>query len=336
MSRKTMHAAAIHEFGGPEKIEYLELPRPTPGSGEVLIQVIAASLNPPDWYMREGMPGLPRELMGDVSFPMILGTDVSGVVSELGPGVKAFEVGDEVFGMLRFPESTQASGYAEYVTAPVTDIARKPAQVGHREAAASAMSGLTAWQYLIDLGHEMDNPFQDHPHRPVPLGPESRVLVNGAAGGVGHLAVQLAVWKGAHVTAVASGGHESFLRDLGAEEFIDYTKDDPTAVRGLDLVMDAVGGGKSASFLPTLKHGGALFWAYLADIDPEDERRYGVTSSATQVRASGSQLAELARLLEDGTLKVHVESVYPLAEAQRAHERAAEGHIRGKLVLDVG
>lgn len=336
MGSDTMRAAAIRGFGGPEVIEVLEVPKPTPGPGEVLVRVIAAGVNPPDWYMREGMPGLPREMMGDVDFPLILGTDVSGVVDALGSEVDGFDVGDEVFGMLRFPTAMQAGGYAEYVAAPVSDIARKPEGVSHREAAAAGMSALTAWQFLIDVGHDLGSPFQDAPHRPVPLDGDGRVLVNGAAGGVGHIAMQLAAWKGAQVTAVASGGHEEFLRGLGADAFIDYTTTDPAeAVSGLDLVMDTVGGSRSASFLPTIKDGGALFWAYLAEFSDEEKRRYDVTTSATQVRANGAQLAQIAELLDDGTIRIHVDSVYSLQEARQAHERAAQGHIRGKLVLDV-
>jgi NADPH:quinone reductase-like Zn-dependent oxidoreductase len=331
-----MRAATISEFGGPEVIEYREVPTPAPGQGEVLVRVHAAGVNPPDWYMREGMPGLPREMLGDVAFPLILGTDVSGVIGALGPGVTGFDVGDEVFGMLRFPVAMQAGAYAEYVTAPISDIAHKPAGVSHREAAASAMSALTAWQFLIDPGHHLGSPLQDEPHHPVPLDSDSRVLVNGAAGGVGHLALQLAKFKGAEVTAVASGSHEEFLRGLGADAFIDYTTTDPTEVaRGLDLVMDMVGGPRSASFVPTLKQGGALFWAYLAEFDDDELRKYGVRTSATQVRANGEQLARIAELLDNGTLHVQVDSVFPLHEARLAHERAAQGHLRGKIVLDV-
>ena len=199
------------------------------------------------------------------------------------------------------------------------------------------MAGLTAWQFLIELGHEAPNPFQPTLHRPMRLGAGTRVLVNGAAGGVGHFAVQLAKWKGAHVIAVASGAHEAFLRELGADEFIDYTKTPPEdAVRDLDLVLDTLGGPTTGRFLRTLERGGALYPVFLSKIDPEELSRLGVTTSMTQVRSNGVQLAELGRLLDAGTVRVAVDSTFPLADARKAHERAAGGHIRGKIVLTVG
>jgi NADPH:quinone reductase-like Zn-dependent oxidoreductase len=199
------------------------------------------------------------------------------------------------------------------------------------------MAGLTAWQFLIELGHDHPNPLQATPHRPIVLGKETTVLVNGAAGGVGHFAVQLAKWRGAHVIAVASGAHETFLRELGVDEFIDYTRTPPEDVaHDIDLVVDALGGPTSSRFLPTLRRGGALYPIFMSLIDPGDLDRFGVTTSATQVRSSGLQLAELGALLDAGALRVEIDSTFPLADARRAHERAARGHIRGKIVLTVG
>jgi NADPH:quinone reductase-like Zn-dependent oxidoreductase len=250
--------------------------------------------------------------------------------------IRVVAAGDEVFGMLRFPMSVQSGAYAEYVTAPVTDIACKPAAVSHRDAAGASMAGLTAWQYLIDLGHDHSSPFQSEQHHPVPLTEGMTVLVNGAAGGVGHFVVQLAKWKGARVIAVASGEHDAFLRKLGADEVIDYTQTRPEDVaHDVDLVVDMIGGADSRRLLPTLKPGGALFWVYLADFDPEEVERLGVTVSATQVRANGRQLEELAQLIESGTVRVAIDSTYPLADARQAHERAARGHLQGKIVLDI-
>ncbi len=336
MPEKTMKAVRVHEFGGPEMLRYDDVAIPEPGPGEVLVRVSAVGVNPPDWYMREGMPGIPRELLPPMSLPIILGTDVSGVVEAVAADVEEFAAGDEVFGLLRFPTSLQGSAYAEYATAPVSDLARKPAGVDHLTAAATPMAGLTAWQFLIDLGHDHPSPFQEEQHHPVPIGPGTTVLVNGAAGGVGHLALQLAKWRGARVIAVASGAHESFLRELGADEFIDYTKDRPEEVaHDVDLVLDTVGGPESRRLLPVLKPGGALFPVYLAEFDPDEVVARGVTISSTQVRSSGRQLAELGRLIEAGTLRVAIDSTYPLAEAEQAHARAARGHIQGKIVLTV-
>lgn len=198
------------------------------------------------------------------------------------------------------------------------------------------MAGLTAWQFLIDLGHDHPSPFQAARHRPVALGAGTTVLVNGAAGGVGHFGVQLAKWKGARVIAVASGAHESFLRELGADEVIDYTRTRPEEVtHDLDLVLDTVGGPTSRRFLRTLKRGGALFPVFFGEFDPAEVAALGVTVSITQVRSNGPQLAELGRLLDDGTVRVAIDSTFPLADARRAHERAARGHIQGKIVLTV-
>lgn len=333
----TMTAIRQHEFGGPEVLRPDEVPVPVPAAGEVLVRVHAASLNPPDWYLRAGMPEVPAHLRPAMDLPLTLGTDVSGVVAAIADGVTEFAVGDEVFGLLRFPEPMIAAAYAEYVTAPVRDLARKPAGLDHTHAAAVPMAGLTAWQFLIELGHDAPSPFQEARHAPVPLGPGMTVVVNGAAGGVGHIAVQLAAWKGARVVAIASGRHEAFLRDLGVDEFVDYTTQRPEeAVRDADLVVDVVGGPTSGRFLRTLKRGGSLFPVYLAQYDPEEVAARGVITSATQVRASGAQMAQLAELFEQGVLRVAIDSTFPLADAAKAHARAAEGHLQGKIVLTVG
>ncbi|MDL5159751.1 NADP-dependent oxidoreductase [Actinomycetospora termitidis] len=332
----TMRAVRLSEFGGPEVLHTDRVPVPSAGRGEVLVAVHAVGLNPPDWYLREGMPDVPADLRPPMDLPLIPGTDVSGVVTALGEGVTDLAVGDEVFGMLRFPEPMNADAYAEYVVAPVEDLARKPASLDHAHAAALPMAGLTAWQFLIDLGHDHPSPFQDAAHRPVPLGPGTTVLVNGAAGGVGHLAVQLAVWQGAHVTAVASGRHRRFLLDLGAQEVIDYTEQRPEeAVGEVDLVLDVVGGPESRRFLPAVRRGGSIFPVYLARYDTDEVAARGITATATQVRANGAQLAQLAGLVDAGTVRPAIDASFELADAAEAHARAAQGHIQGKIVLTV-
>ncbi|WP_368862273.1 NADP-dependent oxidoreductase [Catenulispora pinistramenti] len=335
MPETLMKAVMLREFGGPDVLRYEDVPRPGLRPGEVLVRVHAAGINPPDWYVRDGMSAIPEHLRPPMQLPAILGTDVSGVVEEVVDDVTGFAVGDEVYGMLRFP-GLEGHGYAEYVAARASDLAIKPSGIDHVHAAGFPMAGLTAWQFLIELGHDHPSPFQPAPHQPMPLGPASTVLVNGAAGGVGHLALQVAKWKGARVIAVASGPHEEFLRELGADEFIDYTTAKPEDVaHDVDLVLDTVGGPASSRLLRTLKRGGALYPVFLADYDPEETARLGVTTSLTQVRSNGAQLAELARLLDAGTLRVAIDSTFPLSEAARAHERAARGHIRGKIVLTV-
>jgi NADPH:quinone reductase-like Zn-dependent oxidoreductase len=333
-----MKAVRLHAFGGPEVLVYEDAPKPELEAGEVLVRVHAVGLNPPDWYLREGYKMLPPEWQPKIAFPVIPGTDISGVVEKLGNGVQGFAVGDEVYSMVRFPVGLagESRAYAQYVAVPATELALKPAGVGHAQAAGAPMSILTAWQFLIDVGHNEPNPLQPHPHQPVPLANKT-VLVNGAAGGVGHLVVQLAKWRGARVIAVASGSNEAFLRDLGADEFIDYGKTAAEdVVRDLDLVVDAVGGAKTGRFLRTLKRGGALFPVFPLGFEGGDEaRRLGVTVSTTQVRSSGAQLAQIAPLLNDGTIRIAIDSRFALAEAAKAHERAAAGHIRGKIVLTV-
>ncbi|MFI0819905.1 NADP-dependent oxidoreductase [Streptomyces sp. NPDC021098] len=335
MPTRTMRAIRLHEHGGPEVLRDDEVPIPEPGPGEVLVRVHAVGVNPPDWYLRDGLTNLPPETRPKFDLPVIPGTDISGVVEAVAADVEGLSVGDEVFGLLRFP-SFDGSAYAEYVAAPASDLARKPAGIDHVHAAGAPMAGLTAWQFLIEVGHDHPSPFQEARHRPVALGADTTVLINGAAGGVGHFALQLAKRQGAQVIAVASGTHEPFLRELGADRFIDYTKSRPEElVHDVDLVLDAVGGRDGSRFLRTLKRGGALFPVFFGEYDDEETAKLGVTVSGTQVRSNGAQLAELGRLLDAGTVRVAIDSTYPLAEARAAHERAAEGHIQGKIVLTV-
>lgn len=333
-----MRAIRQHMFGGPEVLVCEVAPKPEVGPGEVLVRVRAVGLNPPDWYLRDGYKTLPPEWRPQVSFPVILGTDISGVVAAIANDVKGFSVGDEVYSMVRFP-SGMAGGsraYAEFVSVPAADLALKPTGIDHVHAAGAPMSLLTAWQFMVELGHDEPNPLQPSRHAPVPLDGRT-VFVNGAAGGVGHFAVQVAKLKGAHVIAVASTRHEAVLRDLGADEFIDYTKAPPEdMVRDIDLVIDTLGGAASNRFLRVLKRGGALFPVFpLGFSGGEDAEKLGVTVSATQVRSSGSQLSEVGRLLDDGTIRVVIDSIYSLADAREAHERASKGHVQGKIVLEV-
>lgn len=335
---EAMKAVRLHEFGGPEVLVYEDAPKPRAKAGEVLVRTHAIGVNPPDWYLREGYRMLPPAWQPAMTLPIIPGTDIAGVVETVGHGVTSFSAGDEVYAMVRFPSGLAggSQAYAEYVTVPVAELALKPAGIDHVQAAAAPMSLLTAWQFLIAQGHDVPNPLQARQHVPVPL-TGKRVLVNGAGGGVGHLLVQLAKWQGAHVTAVSSGKHETMLRDFGVDRFLDYNAVDvETAVTGLDLVVDAVGGAKSARFLKTLKRGGALLPIFGLGFDGYDEAaRLGVTVSTTQVNSHGGQLAEIAPLLSDGTIRVAIDSIFPLAEARKAHERAAAGHLQGKIVLTV-
>lgn len=331
-----MQAVRLHEFGGPDVLVYEDAPQPVPASEELLVRVHAASLDPPDLYLRDGYRALPPEWRPNATFPLILGTDVSGVVAATGKQVTEFSVGDEVYAMVRFPEDLMkgSGAYAEYVSVPSSELAKKPSGIDHLHAAGAPMSALTVWQFLVELGHDAPNPFQSFPHAPIPL-EGKRVLINGAGGGVGHLAVQVAKWKGADVTAVASGKHEVLLHELGASQFIDYTRTSVDAAgQDFDLVMDAVGGPNIERFLSVIKPGGALFLVNpLGFSGHEEAARRGITVSSIQVRSNGEQLAEIGRLLDDSIIRIVIDRTFPMAEASAAHQRASQGSIQGKIVL---
>ncbi|WP_433246958.1 NADP-dependent oxidoreductase [Streptosporangium sp. CA-135522] len=320
---ETMRAVRLHAFGGPEVLVHEEVPRPEPGPGEVLIRVHAAGLNPPDWYARTGFANIPESVRPRLTLPFTPGSDISGIVAAVGPEVTELAEGDAVFGLVRFPGlDNGGKGYAEYTTSPVSHLARKPTGIDHVQAAGVPMAGLTAYQYLFDH---------------IQLEPDKTVLVNGAAGGVGHFVTQLAKTAGAHVIAVASGRHEEFLRDLGVDRFIDYTTTavEEVVVRDVDYLVDTVGGPHGHRFLPALKPGGTISPVFHGDYHREHAAELGITFVSGQVHSDGAQMAELARLIDAGRLRVGVDSVFPLADASKAHERAEQGHIQGKIILSV-
>ncbi|UPQ75710.1 NADP-dependent oxidoreductase [Chryseobacterium nepalense] len=333
---KTMKAVRQHEFGGPEVLVYEDAPIPELNKGEVRVKVHAIGLNPPDWYLREGYKMLPPEWQPKVPFPIILGTDISGVIESVADDIEDFSVGDEVYSMVRFPSYGPSRAYAEYVNVPVSELALKPAGIDHVHTAGAPMSLLTAWQFMIEVGHDEPNPLQPNKHVPVPLEGKT-IMINGAGGGVGHFALQIAKWKGAKVIAVASGRQEELLRELGADEFIDYTKTNADEIlKDIDLVIDTVGGANTGRFLKILKPGGSLFPIFpLGFSDRDEAEKLGVNVSATQVRSDGKQLSELAALLDQEIIRIVIDSTFPLAQARQAHERAALGHIQGKIVLTV-
>ncbi|MFE7572673.1 NADP-dependent oxidoreductase [Streptomyces sp. NPDC057539] len=317
---RTMRAITQDTFGGPEVLRLAEQARPQPLPTEVQVRVHAAGVNPVDWKTRAG--GGMAGVLGEP--PFVLGWDVSGVVAEVGFGVHTLRVGDEVYGMPWFPR--QAGGYAEYVTAPARQFARKPASLGHDRAAAVPLAALTAWQSLVDAAR---------------IEPGQRVLVHAAAGGVGHFAVQFAKHLGAHVIGTASAAKHDWLRSLGADELIDYTAvrfED--VVRGIDVVIDLVGDEHDATStrsLMTLRPGGVLI-AVPSGVSPElhdAALARDVRASAFLVEPDGASLARIAELIDRGVAKVEVEDVLPLADAAEAHRRGERGRTRGKLVLRV-
>jgi len=319
---ETMVAMRVHAFGGPEVLAEERLPVPEPGPGDVLIRVHAAGVNPPDWYARSGFSNLPREVRPVLHLPFTPGSDVSGVVVAVGAGVTQWQQGDEVFGLVRFPGLNDGGrGYAEYTTAPAAHLAGKPAGVDHVHAAGVPMAGLTAYQFLFDH---------------IRLCRGRTVLINGAAGGVGHLLVQLAKAQQATVVGVASGRHEAFLRQLRVDRFLDYTTGSVTDdIHDVDHVIDTVGGPHGHRFLAVVKPGGTISPVFLGEYHRDAAAERGVTFPSGQVHSDGTQLAELARMIDDGTLRVGIDSVYPLSEAAAAHRRAEQGHLQGKIVLRV-
>jgi NADPH:quinone reductase-like Zn-dependent oxidoreductase len=305
----TMQAMSQNELGGPDVLQLATLPVPEPGLAEVLVRVRAASVNPIDGVNREtgALIGKP---------PFVLGWDISGAVEAVGPGVTVHSVGDEVFGMLPFPQGHGA--YAEYAVSPALTLVRKPQGLDHVEAAAIPMVGLTAWQSLVETAE---------------IGKDSRVFVDGAAGGIGHLAVQIAKARGARVTALASAADADFVRSIGADEAIDYaTTDFAEAVRDQDVVLDVLGDDSAARALKILKPGGVLVSSKGPSLVPlaDEAAKRGVRLAGPTVQADRLGMASLADLVNAGKLRPTIAATFPLAEAGVAESHK---HGPGKVVL---
>jgi NADPH:quinone reductase-like Zn-dependent oxidoreductase len=313
----TMRAISPTAWGGAELLAEIETARPVPGPTEILVRVHAAGVNPSDFKQRVA-GGL--GLWGD---PPILGYDVSGTVEEVGLGVSLFAPGDEVFGMPRFPH--QAGAYAEYVAAPARQFAPKPAGLSHVEAAALPLAGLTAWQMLVDTAE-------------VRAG--QRVLIHAAAGGLGHIMVQVAKALGATVVGTASAGKHELLRSLGADELIDYTAQPfESATTPVDVVIDAIGGDYPERSLAVLRPGGILL-CLASPFDPGDDvaaaaADRGIRVAAPLVEPDRLALTEIADLADAGRLRPIIAETFPLSEARRAHELGETGRTTGKIVLTV-
>lgn len=298
-----MRAMLLSEIGGPEVLRVEEVPRPEPRDGEVLIRVRAASVNPIDWKQRRGLS--PKQL------PAVLGNDVSGTVER--SRAEGFAEGDEVFGF------APSGGYAEFATAPSQAIAKKPASLSHEQAAAITVGGLTAWQALFDRGG---------------LQRGQSLLVAGAAGGVGHFAVQFGRHAGARVIGTGSARNREFVLGLGADEYVDYTQQDVAeVVSDVDVAFDTVGGATTKTLLPTVREGGVL--VVIAGAPPEAEAaERDVRAELLIMSLSSEQLAKIAELVAAGEVKVEIAGTFALADVARAHELSESGHTRGKLILE--
>jgi NADPH:quinone reductase-like Zn-dependent oxidoreductase len=302
-----MKAIAIKTYGNTDVVNYVDVERPEPAADEVLIKIQCAGVNPVDWKIRNGL----GERLG-LKLPIRLGGEITGIVETLGAGVKNFIVGDEVYGLI------SSGGFAEYALAKSTDVALKPKNISFEQAAAIPLGALTAWQAIFDLANLISG---------------QKILITGASGGVGSLAVQLAKAKGAHVIGMASGSNEDFVRNLGADEFIDYsTKKFVDIVKDVDVVFDTVGGDTFSKAFRTLKKGGFLLTAVEFPTEKKAQE-YGIKSARVFCKPNVQELNEITQLVEEGKLKANVSVVFPLAQTKEALQLSEERHTRGKIVL---
>ncbi|WGP05389.1 NADP-dependent oxidoreductase [Bacillus subtilis] len=307
-----MRAVSQQTFGSADVLEITEIPRPKPRTNEILVKVHAAGLNPTDWKHRSGHGFVDK-------LPLVLGWDVSGVVEAVGIGVATFRPGDEVFGMMSYPFGLGT--HADYVAAPARFFAAKPRSVDHVQAGALPLVSLTAWQALVDNAD---------------LQSGQRVLIHAAAGGVGHIAVQIAKARGAYVIGTASAEKHGFLREVGADEVIDYRTDDfADRVRDVDAVLDTIGGDTAMRSLHTLRKGGSL--VSLIPVGSADLFRQadqlGVRALRMLVDSSRSALETVSGLVDESALRATIAGTFPLTEAAEAHREGETNHTTGKLVL---
>lgn len=302
-------AVRFHEYGDPSVLRLEEIPRPSPKAGEVLVRVRATGVHPMDWKLRAGYL---KEFM-PLQLPHVPGYELAGTVDEVGEGVTNLKAGDDVFGQ-------GAATYAVYAAAPVATLAKKPDTMTFEEAATLGMSGVTAWR-AIDAAD---------------LQPGQRVLIQGGAGGVGSVAVQLAHWKRAHVIATTSTPNVEHVRGLGADEVVDYTTTPfESAVSAVDVVLDTVGGEVHSRSWQVLKPGGLLI-TIAAMPEPETAASHGVrTTGLAPLDNTAPILQRLAELVSSGVIKPHVAETFPLADVVRAHASSDTGHGRGRRVLQV-
>jgi NADPH:quinone reductase-like Zn-dependent oxidoreductase len=312
-----MRAVRQEGWGSSESMRLVETEAPVPVFGEILVEVVAAGVNPVDHYTARG-----QAYNSVLDLPFVNGWDVAGVVADIGYGTTRFRPGDRVFGMPWFPRA--AGAYADYVTAPARHFAFLPDEIGFTAGAALPLAGLSAWQMLVDVAR---------------VEPGQRVLVTAAAGGVGHLAVQIAKSLGAHVIGTARTAKHAFVSALGADEVVDYaTADVAETVRDVDVVIQMFGGDAALSALRCLRPGGILVNAQSAWTPGMAKRaaELGVRASGFLVEPDHAGLSALGELVRKGAVKVHIDTELPLAQAVEAHRLIAGGRTTGKIVLTVG
>jgi alcohol dehydrogenase len=310
-----MKAAQINSYGEPEVLKVVDdAQKPTVGTGQILVEVYAAGVNPFDWKVRAGF-------MKDfipINFPATLGGDFSGVVAEVGEGVPAFKIGDEVYG-----QASAAGGqgsYAEFTPVVVEQVASKPKNLDFTTAAAVPLASASAYQALVEHAN---------------LQSGQKVLIHGGAGGIGTFAIQLAKNLGAYIATTASSEDADFVKSLGADEVIDYkTQKFEEIIKDYDVVFDLIGGETAKKSYQALKSGGVLV-SMTEQPDEELSQKYSVKAIAQQTHTTSDKLAKIGELIDQGVIKVFIDKVFPLDQASQAQDYLQNGHPKGKVVLKI-
>jgi NADPH:quinone reductase-like Zn-dependent oxidoreductase len=307
--KRLMKAVRIHVYGASDVLKLEDIPTPQPGAGEVLVKIHAASINPIDYKIREGAR--------KGALPITMGRDYSGTVESLGVDASGFSKGDAVFGLLE----RDRGSYAECVATKASLLAARPKNLDHAAAAAVPLAAITAWQGMVDHGG---------------MRAGQRVLVHGGAGGVGHMAIQIAKAQGCWVATTVSGRDRDFVLGLGADQAIDYKNEKfEDQVSDIDLVYDLIGGETQTRSFAVLKPGGALI-STLQEPDQQKAKEKNLRTAHYMADANGPELAEIARLIEDGKIRPHLAARFPLNEAAKAQDMLEKEHVQGKIVLTLG
>ncbi|MCD7033541.1 NADP-dependent oxidoreductase [Metabacillus sp. GX 13764] len=308
-----MKAIVIEQYGGKENLKEIEMEKPEPGEGQVLVKLLATSINPIDWKLREGYL---KDMM-PFEFPIILGWDAAGIIEKTGKNVNSFKEGDAIFAR---PETTNRGTYAEYTIIDEHLLAKKPESISFEDAASVPLAGMTAWQCLFDFGNVQEG---------------DKVLIHAGSGGVGSYAIQFAKHKGAYVITTASGKNTDYVKSLGADKVINYKEQDfEKEVSDLDFVLDAMGGEVQKKSFSVLKKGGRLA-SIVEKPDEQLAEEFGVTTDMIWLQPKGDLLAEIGQLMEDNKIKPVTGETFPLTEQglKDAHELSESHHARGKIVI---
>ncbi len=303
-----MKAIQINDYGDEDVLKYVAVERPEPEDDELLVKIIAAAVNPVDIKIRNG-----KGKKFGMNLPLIVGADFAGTVENIGGGIKKFKAGDAVYGKILI------GCYSEYVIVKEIELGRKPKNVDFISAASLPMATLTAWQAIFDNAH-LEN--------------GQKILVHGASGSVGSMAVQLAKAKGAYVIGSASGSNEDFVNNLGADAFIDYkSKDFETIVKDMDVVFDPIGGDTHKRSYQVLKENGILV-SLVQEPFEELMQHYKVQAKIMASQPNPEQLEAITQMVEAGQIKTEIGQVFPLSEAKKAQIQSQDRNVRGKIILE--